>query len=84
MNDIRLKRLIYRSWHRGCKETDLVFGPFADAQLSALSPEMVDLYEKLLDEDDADVWAWLTGKAAPEQFQSLILLLQGRPMTDNG
>src|SRR5437868_1993844 len=29
--DIRRKRLLYRSWHRGTREADLLLGGFADA-----------------------------------------------------
>jgi antitoxin CptB len=63
--EIRLKRLRYRSWHRGCKETDVLLGNFADSQLAALPPLLLDIYERLLDENDADIWDWITGKAPP-------------------
>ncbi len=76
MTDKRLKRLHYRSWHRGCKETDQILGRFADARLEKLEPVFVDVYEQLLDEDDADIWAWLTQKAeTPEQYKMLIEIL---------
>jgi antitoxin CptB len=77
MTDNRLKRLTYRSWHRGCKETDLILGRFADARLKTLEPVFVDTYEQLLDEDDADIWGWLVGKtAAPEKYAVLLELLK--------
>lgn len=63
--DIRLKRLYYRSMHRGCKETDLVLGQFAQAHLEALSPETLDCYEAFIEEHDGDIWHWLTGNTAP-------------------
>lgn len=75
MNDIRLKRLTYRSWHRGCKETDLILGRFADLHLASASPKLLDAFERLLDEDDADIWAWLTGKEAPEEYRAVLELL---------
>jgi len=78
-DDVRLKRLKYRSIHRGCKETDLVFGQFAESGLSALPPAQLDAYERLLDEDDANIWDWLTEKSSPDnvQYQQLIKLLRG-------
>jgi antitoxin CptB len=77
MDDIRLKRLIYRSWHRGCKETDLILGRFANNGLPNLPPAMLDLYEALLEENDADIWNWLTGKAhTPEEYELLLAMLQ--------
>ncbi|HEX6101764.1 MAG TPA: succinate dehydrogenase assembly factor 2, partial [Alphaproteobacteria bacterium] len=35
-SEIRRKRLRFRAWHRGTRETDLLFGGFADAHLAAL------------------------------------------------
>jgi antitoxin CptB len=73
----RLKRLLYRSWHRGCKETDIVLGKFAEQHLHTLDNETLDLYEALLDEDDWDIWNWLTNKDVPKaQYSQLISTLQ--------
>ncbi len=75
----RLKKLHFRSWHRGCKETDLLFGPFADTGLYALSPAQLDTYEMLLEEHDADVWGWVTGKFPPPEdgrYNEMLKLLQ--------
>lgn len=70
--NLRLKRLQYRSWHRGCKETDLILGHYS-RQLAALSPAQLDDFEALLDEDDAVIWDWLTGKAeAPARYLALV------------
>lgn len=74
--DTRLKRLHYRSWHRGCKETDLVLGHFADNGLASLDPQAIDIYEQLLDEHDADIWAWITGAAAPQEYRGLLDILK--------
>lgn len=62
--ELWLKRLRYRSWHRGCKETDLVLGTFCDTRVESLNDAELLRYEALLDEDDADIWGWLTGKLA--------------------
>lgn len=69
-----LKRLQYRSWHRGCKETDLVLGQFAERGMGSLSPAQLQLYERFLEENDADIWDWLTGKTRPENPDYLPLL----------
>lgn len=75
--EIRIKRLHYRSWHRGCKETDILLGRFADETLSNLSDSDIALYEVFLDEDDSDIWAWFTGKneVPPEYCNGLWQLL---------
>lgn len=60
--DLWLKRLTYRSLHRGCKETDLVLGNYCTRAIAHLSDDELNLFEAFLDEDDADIWAWLTEK----------------------
>jgi len=72
--EIHLKRLQYRSMHRGCKETDLVLGHFAETGISQLDAAQLSLYERLLDEDDADIWDWLTGKTTPSAPEYVPLL----------
>ncbi len=65
------KRLRYQSWHRGCKETDDILGPFADSWL----PEAADTtaFEALLNEDDWDIYRWLTQtQAQPEEHKPII------------
>ena len=56
----RRKRLNHRSRYRGFLEADLVFGHFADRHLAELDGAELDRYETLLDEDDQDLWAWVT------------------------
>lgn len=58
MND-REKRLIYRSHHRGCKETDVLFMRITEALLPAENDKMLCLLEKFCDEDDADIYRWI-------------------------
>ncbi|MGE3713973.1 MAG: succinate dehydrogenase assembly factor 2 [Alphaproteobacteria bacterium] len=63
---MKIKRLIYQSWHRGCKETDEVLGPYASDRLSALQESEIALFEQLLEENDWDIWNWFTGKEPPK------------------
>lgn len=66
----RIKRLIYQSWYRGCKETDILLGGFAKAHLTELDDAGLDSFEALLGEHDADVYAWLTDtKPVPPHFK---------------
>ena len=64
-NEIRRKRLHFRSWHRGTREVDLLLGPFADAHLTALSAAQLEDYETLLQENDGDLYDWITGRSPP-------------------
>lgn len=59
------KRLLFRSWHRGTREADLILGSFAAAHLAAFDPGQVARYEALLECPDADLFDWIAGRAAP-------------------
>jgi antitoxin CptB len=63
--DIRRKRLLFRSWHRGTREADLILGSFAEANLAAFDDTRLDRYEALLECPDADLFDWIIGRAAP-------------------
>ena len=67
LND-RRKRLLFRCWHRGTREMDLILGRFADAEIADLSDDEVEAFEQLLEVPDPDLYAALTGKVplAPE------------------
>jgi antitoxin CptB len=58
--DPRRKRALFRAWHRGTREMDLVMGRFADRELHTLSDEDLTHFERLLDLPEADVFAWIT------------------------
>ncbi|TVP71845.1 MAG: succinate dehydrogenase assembly factor 2 [Rhodobacteraceae bacterium] len=71
--EARLKKLRMRSWRRGMKEMDLILGPYADAQLAGFAPEMLDAYEQMLDENDQDLYLWVTGaKPCPERLAAMV------------
>jgi antitoxin CptB len=63
--DIRRKRLLFRSWHRGTRETDLLLGSFAEAHLRDLNEAQLDRYEALLENSDSHLFDWITGRLAP-------------------
>ena len=63
--DIRRKRLLFRSWHRGTREADLILGSFAAANLGRFDEAALDEYEALLDFPDADLLDWISGRTAP-------------------
>lgn len=67
--DTQRKRIRYRSWHRGCKETDILLGHFCDAHVDGYSEAELDAFEVLLDEEDDGIYKWLTGKQpVPERL----------------
>jgi antitoxin CptB len=52
---------LFRSWHRGTREADLIMGRFADVHVEGLSDAELDQYEHLLDAIETDLLAWVTG-----------------------
>lgn len=62
---IRRKRLLFRSWHRGTREADLLLGSFAEACLLGFDAAQLDAYEALLECPDADLFDWIGGRRPP-------------------
>lgn len=54
------KKLIFRSWHRGTREIDLLLGRFADACVPDFDAEAVAMYDRFLANSDPDIYNWLT------------------------
>jgi antitoxin CptB len=62
--DERRKRLLFRCWHRGTREMDLILGRFADAEIADLTDDELDQFEHLIEVPDPDLYAALTEKVA--------------------
>ncbi|MBX3495727.1 MAG: succinate dehydrogenase assembly factor 2 [Parvibaculum sp.] len=58
----RLRRIGFRSWHRGIREMDLILGHFSDNMLESLSFPELDQYEALLEAEDTSLYNWITGR----------------------
>ena len=83
----RRKRLVFRSWHRGTKEADMLLGRFADVHLASLDEAQLARYEALLENPDPDLNAWVTDlRPVPEEFDTDIMALlkqvQNGPLSD--
>ena len=59
--DARRRRLLFRCWHRGIREMDLVLGRFADTQLASLNDGELNELERWLDVPDQQIFAWVNG-----------------------
>ncbi len=69
----RLKRLRLRCWRRGIREMDLILGPYADGPAADLAPDAFDAFERLLDEDDQDLYRWVSGQApVPSHLEAAV------------
>jgi antitoxin CptB len=61
--DDRRKRLLFRCWHRGTREMDLILGRFADAAIADLSETELAELERLIEVPDPDLYAALSSDA---------------------
>lgn len=61
--ETRRRRSHFRCWHRGMREMDLILGRFADANIQTLDPAELELLDVLMEEQDRDIFMWLTGEA---------------------
>lgn len=59
--DDRRKRLLFRCWHRGTREMDLILGRFADAEIASMSDDEIAALERLIEVPDPDLYAALVG-----------------------
>ena len=60
--DLRRRRLLFRSTHRGTFENDLMIGGFVRANLATLTDSDVDALEAVMELPDTDLADWLTGR----------------------
>jgi antitoxin CptB len=71
--DDRRKRLLFRCWHRGTREMDLILGRFADAEIAGLTDGELTQLEHLIELPDPDLYAALTGdKALDTEYASAL------------
>jgi antitoxin CptB len=57
--NILIKKLLYRSNHRGTKEMDLLLGGFANAHIKHLTEKELQEFESLLEFTDKELSLWL-------------------------
>ena len=71
--EVRLKRLHMRSMRRGIKEMDLILSGYAAAHLAELSDADLEVYDRLLEESDHDLYQWVCGLGdLPEVYEPLM------------
>lgn len=61
--DVRRRKILFRAWHRGLREVDLILGRFADSHIEQLSEADLTEFEALMDVPDGELLVWLTGEA---------------------
>ena len=69
--DPRRRRILFRCWHRGIREMDLMLGQFAEAEIANLSEADLDELERIMVEEDNDLIKWINGaEPVPERHQT--------------
>tara|TARA_R110002049_G_scaffold23781_6_gene84753 strand:+ start:141910 stop:142182 length:273 start_codon:yes stop_codon:yes gene_type:complete len=74
----QIKRLHMRSMRRGIKEMDLILSAYAGDRLAGMDAAGLALYDQMLNENDHDLYLWVSGQAAgPEKYAALVADIRG-------
>jgi antitoxin CptB len=69
--DDRRKRLLFRCWHRGTREMDLILGRFADAEIGGLAALELTQLEDLVALEDPELYPAFVGDTQlDEQYRT--------------
>jgi len=72
--EVRRRKLLFRAWRRGVRETDLIVGRFADAYIEKLDQVGLDDFERLIEVDNAELYAWVVGaESVPADYDTAVL-----------
>jgi len=72
--DVRRRKLLFRAWRRGVRETDLIVGRFADAHIDTFDDGALDEFERLIEVPNAALYAWVTGaETIPADYDTAVL-----------
>ena len=72
-HDVRRRKLLFRAWHRGMRELDLIMGRFADAAIAELTQHELGEFEQLMEVPDRELLAWVMGEApVPAEFDTSV------------
>lgn len=63
--DARRKRILYRAWHRGTRELDMLIGRYAAARIETMTDTDLDRLEALMEAPEPLIMEWVTGRAEP-------------------
>jgi antitoxin CptB len=82
--DHRRRRVLFRAWHRGTREVDLITGRFADAHVGTLTDVELAAFEQLLDVPEPELYAWVTGELPVPESHDSALFRRMRDFHRNG
>lgn len=61
------RRALYRAWHRGTRELDLILGPYADKHVADFDAAMLARFEAVMEHEEVHLTAWLISGAPPPE-----------------
>lgn len=72
------KRIIYRSYYRGCRENDQLVGEFVKNHLinevnDSYNLEELGIFERFLEESDNDIFSWLSEETLPLLYRTRLI-----------
>ena len=78
MRELLIKKRIYQSDKRGCKETDIILGNFSSKYLHKMSDEQLQDYYHFLSQIDSDIWEWVNDKTIPQDAacQRIVMMIK--------
>nr|WP_269765824.1 succinate dehydrogenase assembly factor 2 [Oceanisphaera avium] len=84
MSATNKSRLIW-ACRRGMLELDVLLAPFVEHEYEGLSPSQQQVFERLLECDDPDLFAWLMGhqSSAQPEFQAMVEFILERNQIRN-
>ena len=81
----RRKRLLFRAWHRGTKETDLMIGNFVAPRIAGFTEAELDELEAVLELLDVDMADWLSGRLPiPPEHETPMLRRMAAACAESG
>jgi antitoxin CptB len=82
--DSHRRKLLFRAWHRGMREMDLIMGRFADATIERLAAAELRDFEHLMEVPDREVLTWITGEAEVPPTYDTVLFRRLRDFNRKG
>mgnify|MGYP001207533818 FL=1 len=72
--EIKRKRLLFRSTHRGTREMDILLGGFFKSNMSYLNDDQLNEFEGLIEIPDDDLYNWAMGRMEiPKEMNTQLL-----------
>lgn len=77
-------RVIWGS-RRGMLELDLLLLPFVETRYRQLTPPQQQIYQRLLECEDQDLFAWLVHRAEPEdpELAAMVSLIRAQGASES-